>query len=81
MRRFRQRDGEGVSSAMGESGPNPGDLIGIKGAHADSGLRRNRSPKTRKGREWYLEPGRNVSFGRVEETGTESGEAELQPSG
>jgi hypothetical protein len=60
---------------------NPGNWIGIKGAHADSGLRRNRSPKTRKGREWHLEPGRKLSLGKAEGTGTELDEARFQPSG
>jgi hypothetical protein len=60
---------------------NPGNWIGIKGAHADSGLRRNRSPKTRKGREWYLEPGRKLPLGGAEETGAEIGEARFQPPG
>jgi len=62
-------------------GTNTGNRVGLGGAHADSGLRRNRSPKTRKGRERNLEPDRTVSLGRALGSGTELGEPGRQPSG
>lgn len=53
--------GNGSASASpqrwAKPGSNPGNGVGIKDVRADSGLRRNCSPKTRKGRERNLEPG------------------------
>jgi hypothetical protein len=63
------------------TGLNTGNRVAVQRAHADSGLRRNRNPKTRKGRERNLEPGWKLSFGRAEGTGTEPGEPGDQPSG
>lgn len=61
--------------------PNWGNRVRIRAARADSGLRRNRGPKTRKGREPNLEPDRKVPFGGTEGKGTERGKTSYQPPG
>jgi hypothetical protein len=81
MRHIRKRNGISISAAMSDTGLQPGQRGWIQTAHADSGLRRNRSSKTRKGRERNLEPGRKLSLGRAEGTGTDLGEARFQLSG
>jgi hypothetical protein len=66
--------GNGVARASSQRWATPGSKsgngVGIKDARADCGLRRNRSPKTRKGRGRNLEPGRMTSPGRSDGTGT-----------
>jgi len=60
---------------------NSGNRVRIRAAFADSGLRRNRGPKTRKGRERNLEPDLNHPSGGAEGKGTERGGLSYQPPG
>lgn len=62
-------------------GFNSGNGVDTRAARADSGLRRNRGPKTRKGRERNLEPDLNHPSGGAEGKGTERGELSYQPPG
>jgi hypothetical protein len=69
--------GNDAARAFSQQGAKPGFFSGngvrIQSARAGSGLRWNRGSKTRKGREWNLEPDRKVSHGRPDGTGTELG--------